>query len=169
MNKNIRVLSFAAELRLEIEAEMGVCCPGLWEKPTSPAIRFILQQYGTEYRRAAHEDYWMEKGMERARKHIKEGKDIVFDDVRFPNEALAIQKAGGLIVRVLTPTAIREGRLGELPPEHASETALDNFAYDINILGTPGADHDKALVEILVEATIDEAYFMGAIRDSLSR
>jgi hypothetical protein len=168
MNRNVLVLSFAAELRMEIEAEMGVCCPGLWKKPTSPAIRFILQQYGTEFRRAESEDYWMEKGMERARKHVKAGKDIIFDDVRFPNEAIAIQRAGGLIVRVLTPTAIREGRLGKLPPNHDSETAMDNFAYDLNILGTPGGEHDRSLIKIMVEATIDEKYFMEAIHDSLT-
>lgn len=166
MNKNALVLSFAAELRYEIEEEMGNACPGLWEKPTSPSIRFILQQYGTEFRRAADKDYWMKKGMFRANDYIRNGKDVVFDDVRFPNEARAIRAAGGLIVRVLTPTNIRKQRLGELPPDHASETAMDNFDYDIPILGTPGADHDKALVEIMVDATIDEKYFMEAVSDS---
>lgn len=167
MNKNIRTLSFAAELRYEIEEEMGNACPGLWEKPTSPAIRFILQQYGTEFRRAQDEDYWMKRGMQRAVDTAEEGWDVVFDDVRFPNEARAIQQVGGVIVKVLTPLKIREKRLGELPPEHASETSMDGFGYDIAILGTPGADHDKALIKIMVEATIDEKYFMEAIHDSL--
>ena len=171
MNQQVSIVSFAAQLRAELEAQLGVE-PGttwLWDKPLSPALRWILQQYGTNYRRAQDPDYWVKKGMAVAEMYEAEGRLAVFDDVRFPNEANAIVGTGGLIVRVVATEATRRERLGELPPDHPSETSLDDYKrVDYAIAGVPGKDHDTAIRNIMIDATFEDVDFMGAISESLA-
>ncbi len=167
MHGHVRHVSFASQLRKEIEAVLGVRrITNLWVKPTSPEVRFILQQYGTEYRRAQDPDYWVKRGMAEAKTYTDDGWGVVFDDVRFPNEADAIGLEGGLIVRVHTPSNVRTARLGTAVPDHASEAAMDGYLADISIIGTSVTEHDKVLREIMVEATIEDIDFMEGIRES---
>lgn len=57
---------------------------------------------------------------------------LVICDVRFPEEVIAIQKAGGDIVRIVrTEFEIEE-------PEHESETALDNWDFNKTIVAASG-------------------------------
>jgi hypothetical protein len=44
----------------------------------------------------------------------RDGQDTLFTDVRFPNEAAAVRKAGGLVVRV-----VRDGKIHRAA--HSSE------------------------------------------------
>lgn len=159
-------LHFAWELRHELQDILGVeNAPGLWTKPTSPEVRWLLQQYGTNYRRSQNTNYWSDKAMERAEAL---DRPIVFDDVRFTNEAAAIQKHGGLIVRVLAPIETRKKRLGTLPPEHPSETDMDKFSVDMHITSTEdNLAFEGQLSRILVEATYDESSYLQAIAESL--
>lgn len=159
--------SFAAELRWEIEAALGLdqSASVLWAKPTSPEVRRLLQWWGTDFRRAEDPDYWVKKAMAR---YEKAPLPVVFDDVRFPNEADAIRANGGLLVRVLAPIEVREQRLGTLPPEHASETAMDYYPVDMHITSTEeNPVFQGQLTRIVFEATVDKA--MEAIRESLDR
>ncbi len=166
MAKNVEIVSFAAQLRKEIEQVFGLPIPSLWAKPTSPEIRWILQQYGTQYRRAQDDDYWVKVGMQIALTFAQLARLVVFDDVRFPNEADAIRAEGGLIVRVYAPTPLREARLGTLPEEHASETSMDTYSADFGIRGLATANHDKQLLTILTEATLPDIDPMEGIRAS---
>ena len=152
-------VSFAAQLRKEIEEVMGADCPNLWRKPTSPEARWIMQQYGTEFRRKGNPDYWVDKGMQEAYVLQKMGHTVIFDDVRFPNEADAVRQEQGILVRVVTSVATRQLRLGELPPNHASETSMDNYDVDFTITGTSGIMHERQLRSIMVEATHDNIDF----------
>lgn len=157
--------SFAAALRWEIEEVLGSKggLPALWDKPTSEPVRFILQKYGTDFRRAQDPDYWVKKAFEI---YEKNNMSLVFQDVRFPNEAQAIRDRGGLVVRVLAPIELREKRLGTLPPDHASETSLDDWPVDMHITSTEeNPVFDGQLTRILIEATVDEALI--AIKESL--
>jgi hypothetical protein len=107
--------------------------------------RVLLQWYGTEYRRAANQDYWSDKGMARA---AESGADLViFDDVRFPNEYDPIGDAGGLRVKL--------SRLGFLSdvPEHISETALNDYPFDAQIAVANGR---LPLLQALAVALTDE-------------
>jgi len=154
--------SFAAELRWEIEEQVGQKLPVLWEKPTSDSIRRLLQWWGTDYRRAQDPDYWVKRAMERFE---DASMPVVFDDVRFPNEAEAIRDRGGLVVRVLAPIELREKRLGTLPPDHASETAMDDWPVDMHITSTrQNPVFEGQLNRILFESTVDDA--MEAIHAS---
>lgn len=79
-------------------------------KPTPPAIRQLLQRHGTEFRRAQDENYWVKKlfGSVLLASHTGRAQGeallyampVVITDVRFPNEAEAIRKLGGVIWRV---------------------------------------------------------------------
>jgi hypothetical protein len=126
--------SFADGLRKEIQETLQAEIPALWSKPYPEEIRRLLQWWGTDLRRAEDPNYWVEKGIQAARDLLQvpvmEDAVPVFTDVRFPNEAEAIRAEGGLIVRVWAPEGVRRRRLGEDPPQHASETALDGYEVD---------------------------------------
>jgi hypothetical protein len=60
--------------------------------------RWVLQQWGTEVgRQSFHNDIWI-ASLEN--KLLKSKDDIVITDTRFPNELAAIQRLGGITIRV---------------------------------------------------------------------
>ena len=69
------------------------------------SMRWHLIQYGTNYvRKAAGLDsYWLDAGMKAARLAHTYSQTAVITDVRFPNEAEAIRKAGGILVFIDSP------------------------------------------------------------------
>lgn len=90
-------------------------------------VREALQWYGTDFRRAQDEDYWV-KAMDRKLVELKERYDdgrsllVVIDDVRFLNEAqFCLGK--GLLFRLEPYPGWRPGPHAG----HVSETALDHF------------------------------------------
>lgn len=119
----IRV-AYADGVREEIQDVLGVDSDILYQKPYPEEIRRLLQWWGTEYRRAQDADYWVKKGMAEAIR-LADGPTVhlvVITDVRFANEASAIQEAGGLVYEVVASDEVRRERLGgQLPPAHASE------------------------------------------------
>ena len=88
--------------------------------------RALMQWWGTEFRRAQDENYWVTQTLAVA---SKEPGLWVISDCRFPNEAAAIRAAGGVLVRIDRPD-------GPIPsnPDHPSETGLDDWpSWDIMI------------------------------------
>ena len=74
--------------------------PEQWRQPHSP--RFVLQLWGTEYRRRRGVDsYWLDK----VKAIIDEDptQNYVVTDVRFNNEANFIEANGGVLVRIRRP------------------------------------------------------------------
>lgn len=68
--------------------------------PSEPrSARWHLIEYGTSYRRKyLHQDsYWLDEGMQAARWAVTNGKIAIITDVRFPNEAQAVQAEGELV------------------------------------------------------------------------
>ncbi len=100
-----------------------------------PAMRSLLQNYGTEVRRRDHEHYWVDMWTAT----LPEGA-VVVDDVRFLNEADAVLQSDGIIVRLVRPDVLSGG-------SHASETEQLDIKADYTIVCTPG-DH-KALFDEL--------------------
>lgn len=87
-----------------------------------PEVRRLLQELGTGARDIIGPDVWVDAAM----RGVSPGHDIVFSDVRFPNEAQAIWDRGGVLVRIFRP--------GVKPVNaHVSETALDNVEPDLVI------------------------------------
>lgn len=97
-------------------------------KELSTEVRRLLQVLGTEVGREMFgENFWVNIAMT----GIDSGDNVVFTDVRFPNEAWAISRIGGQVWRVN-----REGV--EAVNTHPSEHALDGWDFDrvINNNGT---------------------------------
>lgn len=95
-------------------------------KENSEDVRHLLQKMGTEVgRNMFGEDVWVNKTME----IVKHEKNVVFSDVRYPNEADAILKAGGRLWKVTRP--------GVGPVNtHGSDSAMDSYpttAFDLLI------------------------------------
>ena len=120
---DVHRVSLADELRFEIQAILndGRDMNALWQKPYTDPVRWILQHYGTEYRRAQDPDYWVNK-VEETIWGFHGEQIVVVTDVRFANEADLIRELGGLVVEVRADEMIRRRRIGgPLPPSHASE------------------------------------------------
>lgn len=88
--------------------------------------RDILQRVGTEcLRNGFDQEVWV-KSLEHylLRKGDKH-TDWAISDLRFPNEAEAVRRMGGLVVRIDRDPSLR---IPKLPPQtHASETAMDSY------------------------------------------
>lgn len=96
---------------------------GGWEfAKTHPEVREFLQRLGTEGgRKIFGEDFWVN--------HTLSQYDdvpllrVAICDVRFRNEARAIEKRGGTVVRIVRPGC-------EAPNDHQSEHDLDGCTFD---------------------------------------
>jgi hypothetical protein len=88
-----------------------------WEAAKEFAeVRRLLQAYGVAVREHVNPSVWLDATMCRV---MDEERPVVITDVRFPNEADAIEAAGGVLVRVHRPGLPDDDR-------HVSETALDD-------------------------------------------
>lgn len=100
-------------------------------------IRALAQRYGTEAGRNIHgSQCWVDLAMEQ----LIPGVDYVFTDARFASEVEAIQRAGGIIVRIDRPGT-------EPVNTHVSDTGVDDLHVDYTILndGTIGQLHQRLL------------------------
>lgn len=93
-----------------------------WEqaKVLFPELRRLLQVFGTEVGRyMIHPDIWVKLATD----GLEPTDNVVFTDVRFPNEALAIKALGGQVWRVNRPGI-------EALNDHASETSMTSWNFD---------------------------------------
>lgn len=68
------------------------------------SARWILQRWGTEYRRAVNDNYWIDQALTRIGRMRASGcHRICITDVRFANEASAIDALGGKVVQLVRP------------------------------------------------------------------
>ena len=96
--------------------------------------RHLMQTLGTEWgRETLHPDFWV--GIAATKLERKLGSNfvktdrvpikVVFDDVRFANEAEMIRMHGGMIVRILRPDHTPDAKVAD----HASEA----FGFDVDL------------------------------------
>ncbi|MDO8416287.1 MAG: hypothetical protein Q7S87_08770 [Agitococcus sp.] len=92
--------------------------------PRSP--RFIMQYWGTEYKRKKiNDNYWLDRVSEVLA--LNPLRDYVITDVRFPNEAHFVKDLGGVLIRIRRAqldSQAAEERANQGTAGHASETAL---------------------------------------------
>lgn len=129
--KKIAVLSFGFTQE-QIFGNLKEVVDPRWEK--SP--RECMQLLGTEmFRNVIDSNFWV-KSLFLDLQLIPKNKIVLITDTRFHNEANAIKETGGLVFRVHRP---------DMPTNefsnHISETALDNYPWDGNIINdsTPEA------------------------------
>lgn len=111
-----------------------------WEAAKSePEVRQLLQRLGTEAgRNILGDDVWVNALFQTPSR----GR-LVISDVRFPNEAAAIRDRGGVLVRITRP--------GHGPVNgHPSETALDDYDFDAEILNDGEIADLKPAIDSLV-------------------
>ena len=132
---NVENRKFAGKLYESAAAALGVSVESLerWKRggvtirvgPTGTgfvltelSVREYLQRYGTEaHRDTFHPDFWIDQV-----DLSHEGRIVFVTDVRFPNEAEAIRRAGGHVVLVEGP--------GDIVPAHSSEEGLPESMID---------------------------------------
>ena len=96
--------------------------------------RQMMQTLGTEWGRSCiHPDLWIMVAAGAVERQLKRGRNVVIDDVRFPNEAEMIRKLGGELWLVNRPGVVYEG-------DHASEGALSDFQPD-SLINNSGSFH----------------------------
>lgn len=105
------VSSYPAEVRLSQVVKLRG-----WEHAKETAeVRAYLQRFGVAMREKVNPSVWLDATMCPV---MDEARPVVITDVRFPNEADAIEAAGGILVRVIRSSAPNND-------SHVSETALD--------------------------------------------
>lgn len=99
--------------------------------PEHCTVRYMLQSLGTEWgRESVYPNIWVDAAYRMIHPHI--GKQtIIFDDVRFPNEAWALRRWG--VSNEILTKIIHVGRKGFEPDEndkHVSEAGLPRAFID---------------------------------------
>lgn len=114
-----------------------------WEcAKATPEVRRLLQHYGVAIREI-QPDFWVAPVIFAA---VLEERPVVITDVRFPNEADAVEKHGGRLIRIVRPGL-------DESDTHVSETALAGRATWLTLTndGTVEDLHavvDKALTSV---------------------
>ena len=107
----------------------------VYEKPTSDLVRSILQQWGTEYRRARDPQWWVRLANARLRKCV--GQTVVITDARFQNEVDWVKSIGGEVWKVERP--------GVTQLSHVSE-AVEGLTGIDRVITNSGMVYDLAAV-----------------------
>lgn len=107
-------------------------------------VRHAAQTIGTEWgRRLIDEQLWVKLGIIRAQQEMDRLNRVVITDVRFLNEAKAIQDAGGEVWRVVRPGAGLTGAAALHPSEIEQDQIRADFEIQNN--GTLEELKDKVL------------------------
>ena len=102
----------------------------------------LQQDIGGTVLRGYDEDFWLKSLFAK----YQNGQNWIISDVRYPNEAAFIRKAGGILIRLNgDPAGIRKNSTRNM--SHSSETALDNWDdWDIEFENTPPISNLSKLV-----------------------
>ena len=100
-----RVMAYATALKLRVNDALSVLeyplhtevCSA-FNKPTTPAMRKILEGFGDLYRSMIAHDFFVHE-MARSVSRFKDDH-VIIDDVRYVNEAKLIQELGGFVFYV---------------------------------------------------------------------
>lgn len=128
-------LSFAEPIRAMLAA-IGINCATMSAKEKEEVIgwlgksaRQLLQSLGTKWgREEVCDDIWikiMQRSLDVAR---ATGRNVVIDDLRFPNEVVCVKANGGTIYSLQRPDI-----MNQLTDAHISETGIDNIPWDRQI------------------------------------
>lgn len=133
--------------------DIGRCLEGDLKELPIPGLgvspRYLFQTLGTEWGRAlVHPKVWTMIAVNRCRAELSQGRSVVVDDMRFPNEFEALKEAGGTMVKVTRPGVVA-------PTDgHASEGLLDDILFDYEVVNGGTLDDLGASTRTLVETII---------------
>jgi hypothetical protein len=112
-------------------------------------VRELLQEFGTRVCRTMDDDCWI-RGTMRSIDQL-DSRYSVIDDLRFNNEAKAVKKKGGLIIRCE----------GGLQDEHSSEVGIDDKYVDFTVSKDKNTLDSKNLC--IREFLIENSFFERAV------
>ena len=156
--------AFAARLKEALLALDPIVSDGLrlsnfvailgWEgAKTIPEVRRLMQYYG-DSARMLDPDIFVRATMPKVERALADGYSVVVTDVRRKNEAEAIRRAGGVLVRVVRPGA-------DDGDTHISETECDEVEADAEIVNDGAlADLAARTLSTTVE-TVPRRYILG--------
>lgn len=145
---------------------------GLTAYSRTTEMRWLLQFWGTNVRRAQDSDYWVKLALIPVISHLAEGRHVYVTDARFPNEVDGARRLGFHVVRLditrETQRARLMGRDGLTEEQyleatsHPSETALDDFPRFDQRIGNDGG------VERIAPVVAEIAAAMPAVRTAVA-
>ena len=103
-----------------------------------PLIRTLMQNYGTNVRRKDDPDYWVKQWEGKVLPSNRANHTV--DDCRFLNEAAAVKRVGGIIIRLIRTDM-------EHTDSHVSETEMDVIVPDFTIVCN-GDDQEHLYAEL---------------------
>ena len=103
-------------------------------------VREVLQVLGTDIFRRIYPSIWAEAPF---KKTWLETDFVIVSDVRFPNEKEAIENHGGIVIRILRETNIRD--------EHESEKALDGVLFSDYYMNSGTLDDLRNFVDTFLK------------------
>ena len=111
--------------------------------------KILLQFWGFNYRRKKDENYWIKKFKE----IYNPGENYIIENIRFPNEAIMIKELSGIVAKVVLVD--NEGKELQLLndarlTDHQTETALDNYEFDITLFNYYG-NLEKTKEEVIAK------------------
>lgn len=155
----------ASELDVLAFKELYDASPEKWPQLTpfsrTHTMLKMLQLWGTNVRRGANPDYWVNKLKEEAYKLNQKGIVPIVTDARFPNEVELIHELGGLAINIsisqqeqIRRLKARDGFVPDITQlSHVSESGLDNY--------------NNFQLTLLTEFTSDEVT-MGIIAEKIN-
>ena len=117
-----------------------------WDGQKDENGRQLLQWWGTDVVRKKNENFWVNTVMRLAAVLDGEIDYLIIDDCRFPNEIdLWKDEYGYLTLRIERPG--HENALNGEQRKHPSETALDDYEFDVTISATDFKELKEAIYE----------------------
>ena len=117
-----------------------------WDGQKDENGRQLLQWWGTDVVRKKNENFWVNTVMRLAAVLDGEIDYLIIDDCRFPNEVeLWKHEYGCLTLRIERPG--HENALNDKQRKHPSETALDDYEFDVTISATDFKELKEAIYE----------------------
>ena len=133
--------AFGDQIKEEVADVTGVDVDHIEEH--KERFRPMLQWWGADFRRHYNgESYWLDKML--AKMETIVGREVlVITDVRYPNEAELVKRAGGIMLRVERETGLNDA--------HSSENLLDDFeGFDYRLTNNGTIRELKKKVERIV-------------------
>jgi ABC-type oligopeptide transport system ATPase subunit len=113
----VKIAGLLYELQDMIYSHLGMKLDGEKDRPLLVAVGM--------WGRDKDENFWTEKAINKA--VSLPNKLVLIDDIRFPNEAKAIESAGGILIRI---EGLQRGpNITEEYKTNITETALDDYPF----------------------------------------
>lgn len=116
-----------------------------WDGKKDEEGRSLLQRVGTDSIRKQNPNYWVEFIKSMLTFFPDTWDYVLIPDTRFPNEIESLKKDGFIVKSIHITRPNYDNHLSNEQRNHPSETALDDFKFDYEIInpGTQdGLDHE---------------------------